>query len=384
MNPDASQPSSDPIRALLTQGVGTVYPAAGLLCRHGYRLVRLDTVGAALADTCFDLASLTKALCTSVLCLRALSQGRLRLDEVALPGVSVEDLLRHQSGLPAWLPLFASDARDADEAATRPFPTPSVALRRTAFDAARAAPRGPVGQRAVYSDLGFIVLADLLEQHLGERLDVQFARLADALAIELAFRPLDVAESLQRIPVNRCAPTHRETPRREPLRGQVHDDNARAMLGVSGHAGLFGTLCAVADLAAALLDCYHRLDTQAAIALGIEPAVLAAAWALPQAKHAPGTTWGLGWDHPSPQSPDSSSVSSAGSLWPRTGVGHLGFTGCSLWIDPAAHRDQAVVAVFLSNRVCVPSPAEAAATQAGIKRLRPLLHDAIYRLATAA
>ncbi len=381
----------DAVATLLAQGVGTVYPAAGLLCRLGRDTLRQDAVGEASLGTCFDLASLTKALCTSLLCLRALSQGRLRLDEMPLPGVSVAALLRHESGLPAWLPLFAPDS-SAAEAAAAPLPTPSQALRQAALARARSAPRGPAGQRAVYSDLGFIVLAGLLEDRLGERLDVAFSRLADRLSVEIAFRPLDQPESAQPIARARCAPTRRESPLREPLHGEVHDDNARAMLGVSGHAGLFGTLAAVGDLAAALLDCYHHLDSPAARALGIDPAVLRAAWALPAAVvdpasivgSAPGSTWGLGWDHPSPPSASPSAVSSAGSLWPRSGVGHLGFTGCSLWIDPGAQRKQALVAVFLSNRVCVATPAEAAATQAGIKRLRPALHDAIYAQARGA
>jgi hypothetical protein len=216
-------------------------------------------------------------------------------------------------------------------------------------------------------------------------LDVAFARVAEALSVELSFRPLDVAEARQRVARSRCAPTRRESPAREPLSGEVHDDNARAMLGVSGHAGLFGTLAAVGRLAGALLDTYHRLDTPSARALGIDPDLLRVAWARPdlrpQAGHAAGSTWGLGWDHPSPLSPDASSPSSAGTLWPREGVGHLGFTGCSIWIDPGFVRARALVAVFLSNRVCVATPAEAAATQAGIKRLRPALHDAIYRAA---
>lgn len=389
---ETGNPIGNTIDELLQQGVDTVYPAAAVHCLLGRQVFYARSVGTASAETCFDIASLTKALCTSVLCLRAIAQGSLRLDEAPLPGVSVEALLRHESGLPAWLPLFAPGLTDASEAAARPFPSPSDTLRRAAFAAARSAPRQPAGQRAVYSDLGFIVLADLLEGRLNQRLDDAFARLADALGLELAFRPLDVAEPAQRLPATRCAPTRRESPTREILLGLVHDDNARAMLGVSGHAGLFGTAAAVAQLAGALLDCYHGCDTSAARVLGIPAPLLQAAWAQPdlrpEAGHAPGTTWGLGWDHPSPHgaastAPSSSAslaaVSSAGTLWPRTGVGHLGFTGCSLWIDPAHDRDHALVAVFLSNRACVATPQAAAATQAGIKRLRPALHDAIQR-----
>lgn len=379
-------PAWSEVARLLASGVGSIYPAAGLLGRRGDSLQWASAVGDATLDTWFDIASLTKALCTSVLCMRAVASGRIALDEAVLPGVPVESLLRHESGLPAWLPLHAAAP---------------PASRADLFDAARAAPREPRGVRAVYSDLGFILLADLLEQRLGQRLDVAFAELISRLDCELTFRPLDVAEPAQRIAASRCAPTRRESPNREPLQGVVHDDNARALLGVSGHAGLFGTPRGVADLSSALLDVYHGVDTPAAAALAIPTAVVRAFFALPdprpEAGHAPGSTWGLGWDHPSPHptvasplaSPPASSgvapaaPSSAGSLWPRTGVGHLGFTGCSLWLDPGATRDRALTAVFLSNRVCVATPDEAAATQAGIKRLRPPLHDAIYRALTA-
>jgi CubicO group peptidase (beta-lactamase class C family) len=363
------------VGSLLRSGVGTIYPAAGVLCRRGHATPYIEAVGDADAATWFDIASLTKALATSVLCMQAVAAGRLRLDEEVLPGVPIESLLRHESGLPAWLPLHALT------------PPPS---RAELFAAARAAPREPAFLRAVYSDLGFILLADRLEQLHGQRLDALFHRLTAHLGCDLCYRPLDVAESSQRIAASRCAPTRRETPARELLQGVVHDDNARALLGVSGHAGLFGTLAGVADLGSALLDAYHGDKTPAAAALGIPPAIVRAFWAPPDPQsatpHAPGSTWGLGWDHPSPLPADSSpptAPSSAGSLWPRDGVGHLGFTGCSLWLDPGPTRDQALTAVFLSNRVCVATPEGAAATQAGIKRLRPALHDAIYRALTS-
>jgi CubicO group peptidase (beta-lactamase class C family) len=160
------------------------------------------------------------------------------------------------------------------------------------------------------------------------------------------------------------------------LCGQVHDDNARAMLGVAAHAGLFGTAAAVHRFAAALLDAYHDAGTPAQRALGIRCATVRRFFA--RCTHSGlTTTWGLGWDHPDPLPPDGAagSTSSAGSLWPRSGVGHLGYTGCSLWLDLAARG----VVVLLSNRVCVATPDEAAATKAAMRRLRPALHDAVQR-----
>lgn len=367
--PAEPSPWAEP-RRLLASGVGSIYPAAGLLCRRGHATAFAAAVGAAELGTWFDIASLTKALCVSVLCMRALASSRLRLDEEVLPGVCVESLLRHESGLPAWLPLYAAP------------PPPS---RAAIFAAAAAAPREPVGTRAVYSDLGFILLARWLEQRLDQRLDEAFAALISPLGCELGFRPLDRDPAQLPVAAERCAPTRRESPERELLQGVVHDDNARALLGVSGHAGLFATLTGVADLSSALLDAYHGCDTAAAAALAIPSPIVRRFFALPDAEpragHAPGSTWGLGWDHPSPR-PAAGDLhhapSSAGSLWPRHGVGHLGFTGCSLWLDPGPTRAAALSVVFLSNRVCVATPAEAAATQAAIKRLRPALHDAVY------
>src|SRR5262249_15341797 len=149
-----------------------------------------------------------------------------------------------------------------------------------------------------------------------------------ALSAEVGFAPLDRAA----VPLKRCAPTRRESPARELLCAQVHDDNARAMLGVGGHAGLFGTAAGVHRFAAALLDAHSDAGTAAQRALGIRSATVRRFF-LPCTAPGLSTTWGLGWDHPDPLPPPAAdgtflpATSSAGNLWPRTGVGHLGFTG---------------------------------------------------------
>lgn len=353
----------DAVLAILHEGVGATYPAAALSCGRG-RVELAASVGSAATTTWFDLASLTKALGTSVLAMRLHAAGKLELDEVVPlgdgPPVRLWQLLAHCSGLPPGPPpLWA--AQQGLLAA------PSEVGRRAVVAMALAAPRGAAAQRSVYSDLGFIVLGALLEHRAQARLDEQLRPLTEALGAELAFRPLD-----RPVPAlaASCAPTRREAPDRELLVGQVHDDNARAMLGVAGHAGLFGTAAGVHRLAAALLDAYWDADTPAQRALGLPSATVRRFFAT--VSH-PGlhTTWGLGWDHPEPPP----AGSSAGSRWPRTGVGHLGFTGCSLWLDLAARG----VAVLLSNRVCVRTTASAAATKECLRTLRPALHDAIQR-----
>jgi CubicO group peptidase (beta-lactamase class C family) len=351
--------------ALLEGGLGVAFPSAALYCGHGGHPTLDIAVGAADLDTWFDLASLTKALCTSVLCMRLVEAGRLDLDEPVLPGVSVRALLSHTSGLPAWRPLFLS--QDSKRDLTR---APDQASRQEVVRAAAQCEREPAGARTVYSDLGFILLGDFLERRTGERLDVEFSRLLRPLGVKLCFRPLDAPAAAQAVPAERCAKTCREdTEPREPLLGVVHDDNARAMLGVAGHAGLFGTASGVARLAEALLAAYNDDGTVAQRALGISAATVRRFWARPAApkEQDSGATFGLGWDHPSKE------ASSAGQLWPRDGVGHLGFTGCSLWLDPPTRT----LVVFLTNRVCMPTAAAATAAHAAIKTLRPALHDAI-------
>src|SRR5690606_22350828 len=188
------------------------------------------------------------------------------------------------------------------------------------------------GGAARYSDLGYILLGAALERAGGARLD--------ELARALVFEPLGMVDTrfvdldaprAARDP--RVAPTE-ICPRRGLVWGEVHDENCHAAGGVCGHAGLFST---AGDLA--------RFARAALAALGGEPGLLPPDLArrLATTPSAPGTTWRLGWDTPS----GAPGVTHAGDLWPKDGVGHLGFTGCSLWLDPARRR----YAILLTNRV---------------------------------
>jgi CubicO group peptidase (beta-lactamase class C family) len=284
-----------------------VAPSAQLVVGDGGRVVHEHNVRVGPA-TLFDVASLTKALCTSWLALRLLD-----LEAPApIAGVTVRHLLTHSSGLPGWRPLFERSAgRDAIVRAARETP-----LER------------PPGEASVYSDLGFIVLGDLVEQAGGTRLDALFAA---HISTGARFGP---------VPAEQAAPA-------EGLRGVVHDENCRAGGGVLGHAGLFATARDVSAIAQALVLAWQARDP-----------VVRAMFA-PR----PGSTWRLGWDGPAAQG------SSAGELWPRDGVGHLGFTGCSIWID----LDRARWVVLLTNRV------EPTRANNEIRALRPRLHDAIVR-----
>jgi CubicO group peptidase (beta-lactamase class C family) len=352
---------------LLADAVGVAFPAAVLCCGCRGEIELAAAVGGVHIGTWFDIASLTKALCTSLLALQQWQAGRLDLDEEVLPGARLWQVLGHVGGLAACLPPLHAQTQGW-------LVRPSAATRQAVVDAARAAPRGPAAQQAVYSDLGPILVGDLLERRVGRRLDEQLEALLRPLGVEVGFRPLDRAK--HPAPAEDIAPTRREAKRRPLLQGVVHDDNARAMLGVAGHAGLFATAPGVFHLAQALLDTYHDLGTPAQRALGLQSQALRRFFAVCEA---PGllTTWGLGWDHPDPLPPDGSpSRSSAGALWPRSGVGHLGWTGCSLWLDLTRRG----AAVLLSNRVCVPTMAQAAATKEAVRALRPQVHDTIQRV----
>lgn len=240
------------------------------------------------ADRVYDLASLTKPLCTAELALGACAAGAFHLDagHRLLPaGVTLRHLLQHASGWPAWRPFHAT-CRTREEVIARVLATPLEA---------------PPGARHVYSDLGFIALGAVLEAEAGARID----RLWEG--------PL------------RWGDPRAETTG-EGRGGPVHDENARAMGGIAPHAGLYGT---AREVAACVLR-WVRADR-------LPAAWVSRAWT----EHGPGSHT-LGWDTPSPGGP-----STAGAHPPADAVGHLGFTGTSIWASPST----GVISVLLTNRV---------------------------------
>lgn len=315
----------DAVARLLQDSVGTVFPSAQLVVVDDARDVFASAVGDASTATIFDLASLTKPLVTATLIGQLCDLGALSLDdELALEAgpCSVRALLSHSSGLPAWRALGdpAHPNRDGVLAT----------VRATPFEY-------PPRTKSIYSDLGFILLGALVEDRLGP-LDAAFAaHVAAPRQLALTYHPAPA----------QCAPTEGER------RGQVDDANARAMGGVAGHAGLFGTAHDVSALVSHLVAIWHG-ETGGLV----RPATLRQLWST---ANVPQSTWCLGWDRPSPHG------SSAGERWPKSGVGHLGFTGTSIWIDPPRSRH----VVLLTNRV------HPTYTNEHIKQLRPQLHDLV-------
>ncbi len=330
-------------------------------------------------DTPFDLASLTKVVGTTCACLRLVGQGRLELDspvshflgDVPVGDRTVRQLLGHRAGLVPWSPWFLAAMEDpassglwAGGRGGRDRQAAAESTRRTAL----ASPPGPEGARA-YSDLGFLVLGWIVEAVAASSLDrfvhdevlgplgleaTRFHRISEAGAPLAApatglLRPREPApgqEGAYRVPA--------QVP---PLRvGEVDDDNAWALDGVAGHAGLFGTAKDLLTLGRLLLE-----DLEGAGHLA--PAAVVEAFVLPDP--ALGAVRGLGFDRPAPEG------SAAGHLLghgPRGAVGHLGFTGTSLWVD----LDRQLTIVLLTNRTF---PSRTAI--APIRVQRPRVHDEV-------
>jgi len=257
----------------------------------------------------------------------------------------------------------------------RPGARPPLGSLRAAFERGRALVRAalcaepleaPPGARARYSDPGFVALGLVLEAALGARLPALFAaRVAAALgggplgfvdglapaAFAAAGQPAGPADV-----VVGFAPGRLSAPRGRVVQGEVDDDTAWAMGGAAGHAGLFATADEVAAAGQAWLD---------ALAGRSSPVPAAAARELARRDPTPGSTRALGWDT---RSAEGSTLGATLGRGPRGALGHLGFTGCSLWLD----LDAGLVAVLLTNHVH-----PGGARPEAIHRLRRAFHDAV-------
>jgi len=343
--------------ALLAGGLGTVYPAYQACVAFGGETV-LDVAGGQVEAlppvddaSVFDLASMTKALATVSCCMAFRAAGRLPLDVplaeilgrpvVGGSAITPRRLLSHTSGLPPWRPFHLEVPLRGGAPARR------TEILRAARD---TRPIVPAGSATLYSDVGFLQLTALVEFLGGKRLDRVFTELVPATG--LAFRPLSESEGERRL--SGFVPTERDA-ERGLLAGRVNDENAFAMGGVSGHAGLFGNAGAVRRYAQTLLDAFHGRPSW------IPQDVVREFW---RRQPGPGT-WALGWDTPS------RTGSSAGTRPPPDAVGHLGFTGTSIWLSPAREA----IAVLLTNRVWPDRSNES------LKGFRPRFHDLVWAMA---
>lgn len=320
----------------------------GELVMHAFGAHTYDgNAPAVQASTIFDLASMTKAVVTATAIAMLVEEGRLQLEmPIArfIPEwatgpqpewrarVTVQHLLTHSAGLPGHRPYF-TDARGKAGVLARIFAEPLEA---------------EPGTRAEYSDLGFVLLGELVERASGQTL-AQFAA-------ERIFTPLGMADaqfSPGRSLRARIAPTEKDDAfRRRLVHGEVHDENAFAMGGVAGHAGMFGTAEDVAKFVQMMLNggiyTHQRLLRRGTVRRFTTRTDVA------------GTPRALGWVVPT-------DPSSSGRYFSASSFGHTGYTGTSLWIDP----EKELFVILLTNRV------HPTRENTKIDQVRPAVHDAI-------
>lgn len=305
-------------------------------------------------ETIYDIASLTKVVATTAMAMMLTDRGLLQLDRPvaeflldfvppydnaddplwsARGEVTVRQLLAHTSGLPAYEKFFLR-ARQREHVLEEAVSLPL---------------EEPPGAKTVYSDVGFILLGEILEGIAKEPLDKFCQR-------EI-FQPLGMRSTCFNPPSElraRIAPTEQDDAfRKRLIWGEVQDENAWVMGGVAGHAGLFST---AGDLAS---FCQMMLDEGSASGKQLIQAATIREFTRPNpAKQ--GSPRGLGWDKPS-------EPSSSGRHFSPSSYGHLGYTGTSLWIDP----EKQLFVVLLTNRIH-PTRANDA-----IRTIRPAIHDAV-------
>ncbi len=312
--------------------VATVGNAEGPLWTRAFGHSADDGKQAAAEDTIYDLASLTKVVGTNAVVACLVRDGKMALDDplekfvpefveagevahrAARRRVTIEHLLTHSSGLPAGRPLYKT----------------ASTYKNVLAEAARTKLAATPGEKMVYSDLGFMLLGEAAARAGGRPL-LELER-------SLVFEPLGMRNTLRRPGaelLSRIAPTERVAGSlpddRKFVHGVVHDENARAAEGLTGHAGLFST---AADVGRFAQEWLRALDGKG----DVWPRELAKKF-VTRRELPKGSSRALGWDTPSGRS-------SSGTKMPKA-FGHTGFTGTSVWIDP----QRRIYVVLLTNRV---------------------------------
>ncbi len=294
-------------------------------------------------DDIFDLASLTKPLVTTFCVMDLVKTGILDIDTPLISlfedvpqdkrHITIRHLLSHSSGLKPWHPFFKGQ-------------DPPIPKERVYKEILALPLEAEPGKVTIYSDLGFMLLEGIVRKATSmEMAEYFFSITRPNIYLRESFFG-GLSPPAVRGPV---VPTEYCPWRRTLLRGITHDENAYAMGGYSGHAGLFSSAKEVYSLIRliySLVKAHEKIRTF---------------WQ--RAQLVPNSTWCLGWDTPSTDS------SSAGVYFSRDAVGHLGFTGTSVWFDPLRE----LLVIFLTNRVHPSRQNEK------IKAFRPLLHDTVFK-----
>ncbi len=329
-----------PIDTYLSEGLlNQVFPAASLLVSKQGHVIYRKNMGCA-DDSLFDIASLTKPFATATLIQKLLEEKRIRLhqpittflkefDTKEKRLMTFQHLLDHTSGLPAWRPYFETLAQE------KPKLMATWEARQWYVEKIASEPlENGLGTKRVYSDLSFIILGVILENILKTKLEILFKRqIVDPLDLKASFFRRVGSETP--FPLEKFLPTGQPPStfgRTYTLCGEVNDDNAYALGGVAGHAGVFSTV----DDLNIFLNFIHSQKSKNEIRLG--------------------------WDTPT-------QPSQSGTHFSPNSIGHLGYTGCSMWID----FDQDFHVIFLTNRTQISYENDR------IKTFRPKLHDLIYK-----
>ncbi len=345
----------------LDQGVFSGFSAGVSVYKNGLHnrgvlsggWTRFDEVGHKIQrETLFDLASLTKPLCTTLCVLHLIATGKLGWNDSLLSffdikkpaekeNIKIRHLLNHSSGFPSYKPYYEKFSSEYSKE------NKIDLIQKIVQESLEYSP----GSCCRYSDLGFILLGALVEKIAGMSLENVYRDfIIDPLRLSSApcFLPL-----AQQTPVEKrlIAATEFCGWRKKQIQGEVHDEHSWLMGGVAGHAGLFGSIEGVLTLCELILDIWKDRAEHPAF-----PNALLH-WAL-ETKH-PLESWCLGFDTPSP------GRSSSGTHFSPRSVGHLGFSGTSFWIDP----EKDIVIVLLTNRIY---PTR---TNTKIKQFRPFFHD---------
>jgi len=335
-----------------------IFPGGVLLVSRDDRIEFFEAYGCAdlfsgepvTRDTIYDLASLTKPLATTLAVMHLIQESRLSLDQPVvsvlprfldplMSRVTIRHLLAHSSGLADYHPYYLN---------LRQVP---LTERREQLETMLTQERLSCvpGRQVLYSDMGFMILRWIIETISGQRLD---QLLSEFLYHPLGLEHLFFIDLEQQAYNGNIAATEFCVWRNSLIKGKVHDDNAFIMGGIDGHAGLFGSAADVARLISVLLSDSRGQSDQSFFNSNL----IQVFWS----RQTPSGR-ALGFDMPSADG------ASCGHFFPKTSVGHLGYTGTSFWIDP----EKSIFIVLLTNRV------HPSRYNVGILRFRPLIHNEI-------
>jgi CubicO group peptidase (beta-lactamase class C family) len=343
------------------------FPGSAFGVRVGDKVLLQDALGKFTYDqnspnvgsaTAYDLASVTKVVATTAAAMLLYQRGQLQLDELLgdlLPGflagrspgdnarqVTLRHLLAHNSGLPGYVEFFRTAA------------TASELLQACLQLTLGAEP----GTRAEYSDPGFILLGKALEARIGE---VGNSESLSSWVQREIYQPLVMPSTGFSPPTevrSLIPPTEEDTAfRHRRIQGEVQDENAWLLNDVAGHAGLFSNVPDLLRFAGEILGAARNKTSNGNRANLFHPETVQL---FAERQGPKGSSRALGWDTPSENS-------SSGRHFTPHSIGHLGYSGCSLWID----LDAEVAIVLLTNRTWPDRESQL------IRQVRPAFHDAV-------